>query len=135
FENYVQNSDFFASDNLVFGSGGGLLQKFDRDTMKFAIKCSYVYIEGRGGVSVAKDPVTDRGKRNKPGRLKLIKDKNQKYVTVSSINDKDIYDDKNVNDELVTVFENGKILKEYTFDEIRKNCEIDLDQVDGMTTL
>ena len=26
-------------------------------------------------------------------------------------------------DELVTVFENGKIVKEYTFDEVRSNAE------------
>ncbi len=32
--------------------------------MKFAIKCSYVEITGIGGVSVAKDPITDQGKRN-----------------------------------------------------------------------
>lgn len=29
-------------------------------------------------------------------------------------------------DLLVTVFENGKLLKDYTFDEIRKTAEIDL---------
>ena len=31
----------FSAENWVFGSGGGLLQKFDRDTLKFAIKASY----------------------------------------------------------------------------------------------
>jgi nicotinamide phosphoribosyltransferase len=29
-------------------------------------------------------------------------------------------------DVMVTVFENGKLLKDYTFDEVRQNAEIDL---------
>jgi hypothetical protein len=29
-------------------------------------------------------------------------------------------------DVFVTVFENGKLLKDYTFDEVRANAEIDL---------
>src|SRR5690606_29645291 len=32
----------YASENFVFGSGGALLQKWDRDTNKFAIKCSHM---------------------------------------------------------------------------------------------
>lgn len=51
----------FASDNIVFGSGGGLLQKFDRDTQKFAIKCSLAVIDGKD-VNVQKDPITSSGK-------------------------------------------------------------------------
>ncbi len=139
----------FSTDNLVFGSGGksidfdffkikyslsltsgGLLQKFDRDTMKFAIKCSYVEITGIGGLSVAKDPITDKGKRNKPGRLKLIKDNTGTYRTISSIQHNEEYD--KVEDELVTVFENGKLLCEYSFDTIRANCDIDIDRLDFM---
>ena len=109
---------------------GGLLQKFDRDTMRFAIKCSYVEIEGMGGFSVAKDPITDKGKRNKPGRLKLIKKNDGSYRTISSIQHKDEYE--NAEDELVTVFENGKLLCEYSFETIRANCDIDIDRLDFM---
>ena len=35
-------------DNIVFGSGGGLLQDCNRDTNRFAMKCSYVEIDGVG---------------------------------------------------------------------------------------
>ena len=35
-----------SAENLIFGSGGGLLQKFNRDTSKFAFKCSQVKVDG-----------------------------------------------------------------------------------------
>ncbi|CAF1037047.1 unnamed protein product [Adineta ricciae] len=123
----------FSTDNLIFGSGGGLLQKFDRDTMKFAIKCSYVEIDGIGGLAVAKNPITDKGKRNKPGRLKLVKDINGQYRTLSSIDHSDEYD--NAEDQLVTVYENGQLLCDYSFNTIRANCDIDFDHLEFMHTM
>lgn len=98
--------------------------------MKFAIKCSYVEIEGVGGRAVAKDPVTDRGKRNKPGRLKLIKTQDDKFRTVSCTDHPDEY--ANGEDQLVTVFENGQILHEYSLETIRATCDIDPARLDSM---
>ena len=43
--------------------GGALLQKVDRDTMKFAFKCSAIQIGGEWR-DVYKDPATDHGKRS-----------------------------------------------------------------------
>jgi hypothetical protein len=40
--------------------------------MKFTIKYSYVEIIGMSGLSVVKDPITDKCKRNKSDRLKLF---------------------------------------------------------------
>ncbi|CAF3176102.1 unnamed protein product [Rotaria socialis] len=120
----------FSTDNIVFGSGGALLQKFDRDTMKFAMKCSYVEMAGVGGFAVAKDPITDKGKRNKPGRLKLVKQNDGSYRTLSSLEHHSEYEI--AEDQLVTVFENGKLLCEYSFDSIRANCDIDIDRLDSM---
>lgn len=99
----------WSADNIAFGSGGGLLQKVDRDTCKFAIKCSSVDVNGERR-NVMKDPITDAGKRSRAGRLKLIRNQNG-YETVQ----------ENVpgTDELLTVFENGKLMKEYSFEEIR----------------
>ena len=34
-------------DNVVFGSGGALLQKFNRDTAKFAYKACYAVVDGQ----------------------------------------------------------------------------------------
>ena len=45
-ENMKKNK--WSADNLGFGSGGGLLQRLDRDTQKCAYKCSYAVINGKG---------------------------------------------------------------------------------------
>eukprot|EP00913_Durusdinium_trenchii_P011453 g10754.t1 len=37
----------FAADNMVFGSGGALLQKLNRDTFKCAFKCSEITVNGK----------------------------------------------------------------------------------------
>ena len=37
----------WSSDNLTFGSGGGLLQKMNRDTQKCAYKCCLAIIDGK----------------------------------------------------------------------------------------
>lgn len=36
----------WSAENIVFGSGGALLQKLNRDTQKCAFKCSYALING-----------------------------------------------------------------------------------------
>nr|KAG5687412.1 hypothetical protein BaRGS_004914 [Batillaria attramentaria] len=108
----------WSADNLAFGSGGALLQRMDRDTQKCAFKCSYAVINGKE-VNVFKQPITDMGKKSKKGRLTL-ECQNGQFVTVEEGRG----DPKN--DLLQTVFENGKLLKDYTFDEVRKNAEIDL---------
>jgi len=103
----------FSADNIVFGSGGGLLQKFNRDTLKFAIKCSYAVINGQE-VNVQKDPVTAKGKKSKSGRLKLVKT-DSGYITMSS-NEPGF---EEAHDEMVLVYENGKMYNTQTFDQIR----------------
>jgi hypothetical protein len=35
-------------DNVILGCGGGLLQKHNRDSLKFAFKCSYAVVDGEG---------------------------------------------------------------------------------------
>ena len=101
--------------------------------MKFAIKCSYVEIAGVGGFAVAKDPITDKGKRNKPGRLKLVKDDAGTYRTLNSIDHKEAYE--KATDQLVTVFENGKLLCEYSLESIRARCDVALDHLASIKTM
>src|SRR6266496_6121462 len=61
----------WSADNLAFGMGGALLQQLNRDTQKFAFKCSAAQINGKWQ-PVYKDPVTDPGKNSKHGRLALV---------------------------------------------------------------
>jgi nicotinamide phosphoribosyltransferase len=51
----------WSADNIAFGMGGALLQQIDRDTQKFAMKCSSACIDGKW-VNVQKDPITDSSK-------------------------------------------------------------------------
>lgn len=111
----------FSVENIVFGSGGGLLQKFDRDTLKFAIKCNYATIDGKE-VNVQKDPITSKGKKSKQGLLKLHPNfPTGNYMTISSAEETTFF--SNYVDTLETVFENGELIKEYTFEEIRSNAK------------
>ncbi|EDO27331.1 predicted protein, partial [Nematostella vectensis] len=78
-ENMKRNK--WSADNISFGSGGALLQKMDRDTQKFAYKCSYAVVNGKG-VNVFKQPITDLGKKSKKGLLSLELDDQGNYCTV-----------------------------------------------------
>lgn len=100
----------WSADNLAFGSGGGLLQKLDRDTQKFAFKCCAVRINGIWQ-DVLKDPVTDTGKRSKAGRLALVRQGNV-FQTVPF----EVAGDDNL---LEPVFKNGLLLRDQTFDDVR----------------
>jgi nicotinamide phosphoribosyltransferase len=101
----------WSADNIAFGSGGGLLQKLNRDTLQFAFKCSSATIDGKER-DVFKQPVTDAGKKSKAGRLKLIRD-GAGYRTVLASEAGD--------DQLIEVFREGRITRRLTLDEVRRN--------------
>jgi nicotinamide phosphoribosyltransferase len=104
----------FSADNLAFGMGGALLQKVDRDTQKFALKCSAA-LRGDNWIDVYKDPVTDSGKRSLKGRITLVRNKETgEYKTVSINNTESGYVDV-----MHTIYENGELIKEWSFEEIK----------------
>jgi nicotinamide phosphoribosyltransferase len=57
-----------SAENFAFGSGGDLMQNVSRDTLKFAMKCSAIKVNGEWR-DVFKDPITDSGKRSITGRV------------------------------------------------------------------
>ena len=107
----------WSADNIAFGSGGGLLQKMDRDTQKFAVKCSAARVNGIWR-DVRKDPITDPGKRSKAGRLALVKDADGAYRTVRG-------EEARGTNLLQTVYENGELLIDQTFADIRERALAD----------
>jgi nicotinamide phosphoribosyltransferase len=109
----------YSATNIAFGMGGALLQQLNRDTQKFAMKCSHVFI-GKKSVDVFKDPVTDPGKASKAGRLDLIYDANG-YETVR-LGDTDIAHKLSI---MRTVYEDGELLYETTFDKVRAQARLD----------
>ncbi|WP_445361009.1 nicotinate phosphoribosyltransferase [Microbulbifer sp. EKSA005] len=106
-----------SAENISFGMGGQLLQKVNRDTMRFAMKASAVRVDGLWR-DVYKDPATDSGKRSKRGRLALI---NRTDGTPYTIREQDIGSRNNL---LETVYRNGKLLIEQDLETIRKRAVI-----------
>jgi nicotinamide phosphoribosyltransferase len=106
----------FSTENIAFGMGGALLQKVNRDTLKFAQKTNAIEKDGEW-IDVYKDPVGSSFKKSKKGRLALIKE-NGKFKTIRF---DELGDRKNY---LEPVWRNGKLLKDYTFDEVRQNAEV-----------
>ena len=113
----------WSADNIAFGMGGGLLQIVNRDDQKFAMKCSAACINNVW-VDVYKDPITDPGKTSKKGRITLWTDGHGQYM--SAVNKPTNWTDKGTTwvEALETVFENGKLVKEYSFEEVRNNSNI-----------
>ena len=111
-----------SAENLVLGMGGALLQKLDRDTQRFALKCSYAKVDGED-VVVQKSPtemdaqghIVGSFKKSKGGRLKLIRQDDTWQTVAEDSHPK-------VEDQLVTVFENGELTKEWTFEEVRERA-------------
>ena len=111
-------SENFSASNIAFGIGGSLLQKVNRDTLKFAYKCSAIVTDGELR-EVYKQPITDSGKNSKRGRLDLVL-KNGKYETVKIEDAEEIAVE---NSQLRTVFENGKLLIDDNLGEIRNRTK------------
>lgn len=108
----------WSADNLAVGSGGGMLMNVNRDTNKWAIKACAALVNDTW-IDIWKDPITDPGKKSKTGRLKLIKS-NGDYNTVRE--DDEAY--KDTQDELVTVYENGDLIVDYSLDDVKRNAGI-----------
>lgn len=120
----------FSVENIAFGMGGALLQKVDRDTQKFAFKCSSIIINGEE-IDVRKNPIeiNERGervesfKKSKAGRLKLIEDDSFDGAGNDSPNyHTHEHSTDETDDQLVEVFLNGELMKEWTFEEIRERA-------------
>jgi nicotinamide phosphoribosyltransferase len=127
--NYTEISNIYSAlkengisaENLVLGMGGALLQKVDRDTQKFALKCSSAIINGQE-VRVEKNPaemnaqgsITASFKRSKAGRLKLVKIDDQ----FKTVNEDDLPGAENL---LQTVFENGELINTISFEQVKAN--------------
>ena len=106
----------YSAESCVFGCGSYLLDKLNRDTERFAIKASAICINGEWK-DIYKKP-KDISKASKKGRLRVVRYEDCDWVTI----------DENLarpqDDRLKTVYENGKLVCEYSFDDIRKRSLI-----------
>lgn len=115
----------YSASNIAFGMGGALLQKVDRDTLKFAFKCSAIQ-QGGKWQDVYKDPVTDHGKRSKRGRLDLVKQEDEGgRRTYETIRLDDVErDGPGTSTAMHTVFDNGEVyaVTDDSLDAIRERA-------------
>ena len=111
----------YSADNIAFGMGGALLQIVDRDTQRFAMKCSSVEINGEWR-DVQKDPVTDSGKKSKAGRVKLWTNSGGEFA--SGVTAPTGWTDRGIGgwtEALQTVYQNGALFNEIDFATVRAN--------------
>lgn len=105
----------FSVDNIAMGMGGGLLQKLDRDTMRFAMKANEVVINGQAN-NVFKSPVGDITKQSKAGRLGVVDLGGEITTTTERLAGAD--------NLLRTVWKDGKLLRHQTIDEVRERAKL-----------
>lgn len=119
----------YSAENIAFGSGGWGSQVLDRDTCKFAVKCSSITIkttpDGKGGYNtidrdVFKDPITDRGKTSKKGHITTWYNPESDEYFADSV-DADM-SGTNAIDILNPVWKNGEFIRTFTLDEVRANA-------------
>jgi nicotinamide phosphoribosyltransferase len=110
----------YSADNIAFGMGGALCQQVDRDTQKFAMKASSVCINGQW-ISIAKDPVTDPGKKSKAGRVSLYKNGKEYRSDVTPPLGWTDFGIGSWNEVLETVYRDGKLIRDMKFEQVRAN--------------
>lgn len=106
----------YSAQNIVFGSGGGLLQKVNRDTYKFAQKASAIQVSGRDWKGISKDPITDPGKKSKSGRVTATRWKMTGELGWADL-DQPLSDE--FEDIFQTVFKDGELLIRTNLEEVR----------------
>ncbi len=111
----------FSLDNIAFGMGGGLLQAWNRDSLKYAMKASAIRIDNGDWLGFAKDPVTDRGKQSKQGRLALVHECGLGSCSYRTLPEDIVHESQNL---LRTIYRNGELLIEDTFEQIRARAAL-----------
>lgn len=102
--------------------GGGLLQLVNRDTQKFAMKCSAAQIDGEW-IDVYKDPASDPGRRGRRGRGTLWTSGGEFETAVT---EPTCWTDHGLGwkDALITVWRDGNLLVETTLAEVRERAAV-----------
>ena len=107
----------FASGNVVLGVGSYSYQYATRDNHGFAMKATSGVVNGERR-NLFKDPKTDSGIKKSAKGLLRVEREDDKYV---------LYDQQSMEQEgqgeLEIVFLNGKIMKEYTLNDIRQRLD------------
>lgn len=113
----MEKNKFSVENIATFGMGGGLLQKINRDTQRFAFKCSAQKRNGHWR-DIYKKPL-DTSKASKAGRLALVLNPKTNILETRTVP----YHETEHNNLLVEVFRDGVLRKEYDFYDIRERAK------------
>lgn len=113
----------FASTNIVFGIGSFTYQYVTRDTDAYAVKATFARVNNKD-INIFKKPKTGDGTKNSAlGLVAVFKDENNEFY----LKDEATWDEVK-NCEYLEVFTDGKLINEYSLEEIRKRIEKNLDK-------
>ena len=107
----------WSAENLAMGMGGGLLQQIDRDTLRWAQKANAIMFDDGTWVGVNKTVKTDPSKSSKKGRQGVVK-KGKSIKTVDRADGLPLEGDL-----LRPVWKDGELLRQTSFDEVRRRSE------------
>jgi nicotinamide phosphoribosyltransferase len=112
----------FASENVVMGCGSWLSDKHNRDTQCNAYKSSCMIIDGEW-TGIQKNPIGTTFKKSKKGRMKLTGTTTETFKTLTEYDEG--YDEAEC--FMDTIWDWGKFITRYTWDEVRENNDFDPD--------
>ena len=107
----------FASTNVVLGIGSFTYQYNTRDTFGFAMKATYVEVNGVGR-EIFKDPITDDGTKKSATGLLCVTDAFGEYQLTDRVDW-----DTEKRGELKTIYKDGEFYNETTLSEIRERLK------------
>jgi nicotinamide phosphoribosyltransferase len=107
----------FASTNVVLGIGSFTYQFNTRDTFGFAMKATYVDVNGEGR-EIFKDPITDDGTKKSATGLLHVTKANNEYMLVDKVSwaEED-------GGELQVIYHNGQFENQTTLTEIKNRLK------------
>lgn len=104
----------YASANMVFGVGSWNYQMVSRDTYGFAMKATWVEVDGVGR-DIFKQPITDSGEKfSAKGRLAVVRGPDGQLTLINQATP-----EQEAMSELRLVWENGRFLRRDAFNAIR----------------
>ncbi len=104
----------------TIGDGGAAYAPYTRDTFGIAVKATYAEDTDGKPIMIFKNPKTDSGhfKKSQRGCCRVYKNyTNGNYYYADGLTWEQAQEDN----ELKTVFKDGRLLRVYTLDEVRKN--------------
>ena len=110
----------FASTNVVYGIGSFTYQYNTRDTLGFALKSTYVVVNGEERL-IYKDPITDSGEKKSQRGLVAVVDTPSGIQFIDELNQDEL---SLISDNLLhTIFKDGVLTEDISLADIRDTLE------------